>query len=158
VGAQTDSAQPDAGALRLGMRGPEVGRLQDELILLGYLTLAQKLSGPGVFGPKTQTALMGFQRDNHLAVNGIHDAPTRSAIDQLRAGISRNQIKNPVVEGMQNRLVALGFMTSDEVARGPGFFGPKTEAALKAFQAKRGMEPNGILTYTAYQVLYATGG
>ncbi len=155
---QPGTAQPSDGVWRRGMRGPEVGRIQDELILLGYLTLSQKLTGPAVFGPKTENALMVFQRDNHLTASGTYDAPTREAIRQVSAGIRRNQVKNPVVQGMQDRLVELGYMTSDQVAQGPGFFGPKTETALKEFQTECGLEPDGILTLTTYQVLYVTEG
>lgn len=37
---------------------------------------------------------------------------------------------------LQAALVKLGHMTAEQVATGPGLFGPKTEAALKAFQLK----------------------
>ncbi|HEV3468407.1 MAG TPA: hypothetical protein VG148_03745 [Pyrinomonadaceae bacterium] len=39
------------------MKSPEVGKLQDELIDLGYLRPEQKASGPNSFGPRTEAAL-----------------------------------------------------------------------------------------------------
>jgi len=138
------------------MRGPEVEKLQDDLIALGYMTLPQKQTGAGTFGPKTEKAIEAFQRDNHLEVTGAYDAPTQNAFRQLKAGIEQDGNKHPVVQGAQERLVALGFMTRDQMATGPGFFGPKTEEALIEFQLKHGIEGTGILDVNTYRLLHIT--
>lgn len=140
--------------LRRDMRGPEVEKLQDDLIALGYLTLPQKVTGPGVFGQITEKAVEAFQRDNYLEMNGTYDAPMQDAIRQLKAGIQKNGNYHPVVKGAQDRLVALSLMTREQMATGPGFFGQKTEDALIEFQVRHGIEESGILDMKTYQMLH----
>lgn len=145
----------DAGAgltLRPGAEGPEVQRLQEELVDIGYLRRAQLLTGPGRFGPQTQAALKNFQRDNHLDANGVFDAETQAAFRELNDGIKLTS-RGSVVRGLQDRLIAVGAMTVAEMMSGPGVFGPKTDAALKAFQRNNGIEPSGVLTDQTYQAL-----
>lgn len=56
----------------------------------------------------------------------------------LKRGSSGQNVKN-----LQTALVKLGFMTQAEMNTGPGTFGPRTEAALKKFQAKWGVSATG---------------
>jgi peptidoglycan hydrolase-like protein with peptidoglycan-binding domain len=133
-------------------QGPEVEKLQDELVDLGYLTAEQKASGPGLFGPQTERALKQFQQDNHLTPSGAVDAVTEQAFLQINLGI-KIESRGKVVEGLQGRLVALGFMTSAQRATGPGTFGPITQQALKAFQRQHGIEPSGELMDETYKAL-----
>lgn len=141
--------------LRRGSRGEGVSRLQDELVRYGYLTAAQKATGPGIFGPATESALARFQHDNHLPETKIYNAATQEALAQLDAVIKRGS-HGTVVSGLQDRLVALGYMTPREAATGPGIFGPKTEAALKAFQTTNHLEPSGVLTPETYRLLHSS--
>jgi peptidoglycan hydrolase-like protein with peptidoglycan-binding domain len=63
------------------------------------------------------------------------------------------------VKQLQDALVKLGHMTAEQVATGPGTFGPKTEAALKAFQASRGITVDGVYGPQSRQALTeALGG
>lgn len=140
--------------LRRGSRGEGVERLQDELVTYGYLTAAQKATGPGIFGPATEDALKRFQHDNHLTESKIYDAATQAAITQLSEVVKRGS-HGTVVSGLQDRLVALGYLTPREAATGPGIFGPKTEAALKAFQTANHLEPSGALNAETYRRLHS---
>jgi peptidoglycan hydrolase-like protein with peptidoglycan-binding domain len=148
---------PDSGlvALGRGMTGPEVDKLQDELIDLGYMTLAEKRTGPGRFGPRTEAALKAFQKDNHLAETGVADAPTQAAIAQINAGV-RIRSEGGVVRVVQERLLDAGYLTAAQLATGPGTFGPRTQAALMRFQLDHGIQPSGILTDETYRALYKT--
>ncbi|MBZ4416201.1 peptidoglycan-binding protein [Myxococcus sp. RHSTA-1-4] len=47
------------------------------------------------------------------------------------------------VARLQESLVELGYMTKEQVATGPGTFGPQTEAALQKFQQEHGVTANG---------------
>ncbi|WP_426744374.1 peptidoglycan-binding protein [Myxococcus faecalis] len=49
----------------------------------------------------------------------------------------------PDVKAVQDALVKLGYLTEEQVATGPGQFGPKTEAALERFQAEHGLTASG---------------
>ncbi len=69
------------------------------------------------------------------------------------AGLARGSMGEGV-KALQNQLVKLGYMTAGEIATGPGIFGPKTEAALKAFQTANNIAPTGKFgptTQTAMQ-------
>jgi len=160
VGEAADRVRAKLGAagagvgqtLRRGSQGPEVQRLQDELVDIGYLTRAQLQTGAGSFGPQTEAALKNFQRDNHLDANGVLDAETQAAFAELNAGVRMGSRGN-VVRGLQDRLVEVGALTVAEVASGPGILGPKTDAALKTFQRNHGIDPTGVLTDQTYQAL-----
>lgn len=138
--------------LRRGMTGPEVEQLQDELVDLGHLRPTEKATGPGTFGGRTEAALRAFQRDNFLVVNGTFDRPTQEAILQINTGVRRGAT-GPVVRGMQERLVALSYLTAAQVQSGQGIFGPQTELALLTFQRQHGLARSGALTDETYQAL-----
>jgi peptidoglycan hydrolase-like protein with peptidoglycan-binding domain len=160
VGEAADRVRAKLGAagagvgqtLRRGSEGPEVQRMQEELVDIGYLTRAQLQTGPGRFGPQTEAALKNFQRDNHINASGELDAETQAAFDDLNAGVRVGSSGN-VVRGLQDRLVEVGALTVAQVASGPGLFGPQTDAGLKTFQRNHGIDPTGILTDQTYQAL-----
>lgn len=53
-------AAPQGTVLRRGDRGAATEALQDLLVATGYLTAAQKATGPGVHGPQTAAAFAAF--------------------------------------------------------------------------------------------------
>ncbi|MDK2879890.1 MAG: hypothetical protein PWR06_2606 [Thermoanaerobacteraceae bacterium] len=65
--------------LRRGMRGNDVRELQSKLQSLGYNV------GPidGIFGPLTEKAVMQFQKDNKLKVDGIVGPQTYDMLEKL---------------------------------------------------------------------------
>jgi peptidoglycan hydrolase-like protein with peptidoglycan-binding domain len=160
VGEAADRVRKKLGAasagtgmiLRRGSAGPEVEKMQDDLIDLSYMTRAQKMTGSGKFGPITELALKHFQADNHLAPNGTLDFPTQAAISQINKGVQEGA-RGSVIEGLQDRLVAVGLMTVAQVNSGRGIFGPQTDSALKAFQLQHGIEPKGVLDDETYKAL-----
>jgi peptidoglycan hydrolase-like protein with peptidoglycan-binding domain len=151
----TSVGQSDVTVLTKGMSGPAVEALQDELINLGYMTLAEKKTGPGTFGNKTAAAVTAFQHDNSLAENGTYDAATQAAIKQLQNGVQLGS-EGGIVLPLQNRLVAANLLTQQQLATGPGIFGQKTQKALMQFQLDHNIQPTGVLTTETYQALYKT--
>ncbi|MEZ5429024.1 MAG: peptidoglycan-binding protein [Pyrinomonadaceae bacterium] len=139
--------------LKKGDKGDRVESLQDELIDLGYLTIEQKKTGVGIFGPKTEGALKAFQKDILLKDNGIFDLPTQAAIRQINEGVKKGNTGG-IVQAVQERLVGQKLMTRAQVNTGVGIFGPKTRDALIRFQLKSELEPNGILTDETYRLLF----
>ncbi len=65
-----------AATLSLGARGEDVKKLQEALNKAGYSVG----EADGIFGTKTKTALMEFQKANGLKVDGIAGAETLSKL------------------------------------------------------------------------------
>lgn len=130
--------------LRYGSEGPEVANLQNRLIALGYLTG----SADGKFGGRTRDALIAFQKANGLVRDGVAGAKTLAALASATA--VSNQVDttetlrlgsiSQAVVSLQNRLIALGFLTG----KADGNFGVKTNLAVIAFQMANGLTPDGI--------------
>ncbi|MBW4467683.1 MAG: peptidoglycan-binding protein [Pegethrix bostrychoides GSE-TBD4-15B] len=162
VGAETQAAlNGEARAADPGgaaSTGGEVSALQQQLVQLGYYNGAVN----GVFDDATQAAIMRFQRDRGLAVDGIVGSATESALYQAPAqsagettettytsatpaatpadGLLQLGDTGSEVSDLQSRLQALGYYD------GPisGSFGEQTEVALTAFQQSQGLTADGI--------------
>ena len=143
----------NAVELKKGDEGAAVESLQDELIDLGYMTLEQKKTGVGIFGPKTEKFVKAFQKDISLKETGIYDLPTQAAIRQINERVKKGSTGG-IVQPVQERLVKAGFLTQEQMNTGIGIFGPKTQTALIQFQIKNELEPNGILTDETFRVLF----
>lgn len=141
--------------LKKGDTGAAVESLQDELVDLGYLTSAQKKTGAGVFGNKTEDALKGFQKDILLKETGVLDLATQAAMRQINDGVKKGS-SGGVVQSVQQKLVAEKLLTQAVMNTGIGNFGDKTQAALIHFQIKSKLEPNGILTDETFRLLFKT--
>jgi peptidoglycan hydrolase-like protein with peptidoglycan-binding domain len=164
TGEQDISRQlPDQGQRRAPTTLPRedatynmVSRAQEELRELGYNP------GPvdGMMGSRTRQALRQYQRDYNLPATGTLNAATRQKLlGGERASLPENWRETPptmgslVTEGMmqvaEQNLKDFGFDP------GPvdGVFTPQTEAALRAFQERRGIPVSGILDDPTRQVL-----
>lgn len=131
--------------LMRGMTGSDVTSLQQVLRALGYY------NGDidGDFGPVTEEAVMAFQRDRGLYVDGIVGSITSNALggiggggggkmstsDSLSRGSSGDQVRV-----LQKNLKALGY----DVGEIDGDFGKYTEAAVMQFQADNGLYVDGV--------------
>jgi peptidoglycan hydrolase-like protein with peptidoglycan-binding domain len=67
--------------LSIGSRGDEVKQLQGSLNLLP--TNLIRLAVDGIFGPKTQSRVFEFQRNNFLSVDGIVGPTTLATIADI---------------------------------------------------------------------------
>lgn len=141
--------------LRRGMEGPAVEMLQDRLIEFGYMTIEQKNTRPGRFGPITETAVKTLQSDNIIDNNGTFDLATQAIIQQLTAGVRRDS-QGGVVLPVQQRLVKTGDLKAEDLTAESARLGPLTEEALRDFQSDHNLEPTGILTAATYRALYKT--
>lgn len=81
-----DEAEPTPAErnLRRGCVGADVLKLQEKLLFLGYEL--PRYGADGDFGSETEAALKKFQRDAHLAADGICGEKTRAALDCAQAG------------------------------------------------------------------------
>jgi peptidoglycan hydrolase-like protein with peptidoglycan-binding domain len=67
-------------ALQRGMTGGLVRELQRHLVAEGHLRAADAATGPGVFGPRTETAVKAFQQSEGLPVTGMVGPQTWAAL------------------------------------------------------------------------------
>jgi peptidoglycan hydrolase-like protein with peptidoglycan-binding domain len=146
-----------AGDLQRGSRGAAVERVQDNLIKLGFMTAAGQVTGKGIFGPGTEAALKEFQRSANLQPNGRFDAPTQRAMREIELSLGRaTSVRNEnVTKGIQDRLVALGYLRRTQVNTGYGTFGPQTENAVRHFQARNGIRQTGRVGEMTYRALFS---
>ncbi|WP_224360811.1 peptidoglycan recognition protein family protein [Hyalangium versicolor] len=76
--------------------------------------------------------------------------PVRTTATAAKASVTappaglRKGDEGPKVKQLQDALVQLKYMTKEQVATGPGVFGPKTEAAVKKFQADQKLPNTGF--------------
>ena len=79
-----DPSQPSVGAnvtkLQRGSKGAAVKKLQQQLITLNYLSAGED---DGKFGPKTAKALMQFQRDQKITVDGVAGSQTFVRLNEV---------------------------------------------------------------------------
>lgn len=88
--------------LERGLNGVGVSQLQNALIDLGYMTEAQKKTGPGVFGPMTQAAVKAFQADNNIGADGVYGPYTATVMAQ-KLGLSSPGATNQEQRGFSNK-------------------------------------------------------
>jgi peptidoglycan hydrolase-like protein with peptidoglycan-binding domain len=152
-GQSSDTARPVSSSsvspatfnrdvLQFGSSGEEVRELQRLLTDAGYLR------GPvtGYYGTVTEDAVLRFQRDNSLRIDGIADAQTLAALNSFRSGSSGEQRalqrgdRGNQVLALQYALIDFGYYP------GPltGVYGPLTEDAVRKFQSSRGIVANGV--------------
>ena len=130
--------------LRYGSEGTQVATLQNRLITLGYLTG----KADGIYGKNTKAAVKNFQKNNNLNADGVAGTLTQEALYSDK--VQDNKIStsttlrigtiSDAVADMQNRLIALGYLTG----KADGNFGTKTSLALIAFQKANGLNADGI--------------
>lgn len=80
----------------------------------------------------------------HVAL-GHADAGQPTRLKRTGAAELKRGSEGPEVRHVQERLLALGFMSRRDFDTGPGVFGPRTEAAVSAFQASRKLAVDGVV-------------
>jgi peptidoglycan hydrolase-like protein with peptidoglycan-binding domain len=156
-----EAATPVAARMFGGVRA-----VQQRLLDVGVVPAAARAGFvDGRWGENTTKALAAFQKKNKLEETGLMDegtglalfppvpapAPTPGAVtalpitaDGVPVGVALEQGSLSEVVGLlQDALVALGYMTLDQIGNFHGTFGPKTEAAVSAFQQHLGLTATG---------------
>jgi N-acetylmuramoyl-L-alanine amidase len=131
---------------RTGDRGPEILDIQTRLLSLG--AVVDDAERDGTFGPSTESAVRGFQRERHLRVDGLVGPDTWEQLVEAGWQLGDRTLyhRAPMFRGddvreLQRMLNALGFDSGKE----DGFYGPRTDGALRLFQRNVGDEPDGIV-------------
>jgi len=124
--AQGTEAGPLAGGyLKLGSRGADVAAAQRAL----------GIPADGIFGRQTRRSVRAFQAAHGLAVDGIIGPVTRGALAGGGRG-SRGPAPPPATTMAVQRALGVG---------ADGIYGPVTRAAVRRFQARRGLDVDGVV-------------
>ncbi|KFE69077.1 LysM peptidoglycan-binding domain-containing protein [Hyalangium minutum] len=75
------------GDLKRGAQGAAVKQLQAALVKAGNMTQKEMNTGPGVFGPRTESALKEFQKAHNVPATGYYGPLTRKAFEKLGAKV-----------------------------------------------------------------------
>lgn len=149
--------------IKLGTKGDQVTRLQNRLTELGYYTAKvdgtcksddvaaikafQKKNGltaDGVAGYDTQVKLYS---ESALTASGAIAGGTVQSFTTLRKGMSGD-----AVTAMQERLIALGYLTD----AADGKYGTNTASAVYAFQKNNGLVRDAIAGEKTLALLYSS--
>ncbi|MCL2058050.1 MAG: peptidoglycan-binding protein [Oscillospiraceae bacterium] len=149
AGASDGSGSSSSGALRYGDEGEDVRELQKLLTEKGFY------DGPinGKFGPLTENAVMQYQEEMGLDVDGVVGSGTMNKLTEKPrpAGTYRFGDEGEGVKNVQTKLKEKGFYTGPVNSK----FGPLTEEAVRKFQGANGLEVDGIVGRATLNLLNA---
>ena len=128
--------------ISIGSTGRDVRRLQRIFVMTKVLVAANIT---GTFDSTTEQAVEDFQQGAGLTVDGIVGPNTWQALpaDPNTPVLSRGD-SGSVVTALQKGLKKYSTPATDPGSV-DGDFGPKTEAAVKAYQQDRGVAADGIV-------------
>jgi peptidoglycan hydrolase-like protein with peptidoglycan-binding domain len=131
--------------LSSGSTGADVRRLQRILVMIKLLDYTKI---DGIFGPLTGRAVKDFQSSNSLTVDGIVGPQTWQALpaDPDTPTLARGAT-DPSVTALQQGLKKYSPAPGSPTDPGAidGYFGPKVESAVRAYQGDRGLVVDGIV-------------
>ncbi len=167
--AKAESACPFEQEMSLGTENIQVGILQT------FMKNTIKIyDGPitSYFGPITSASVKIFQKNSSLLETGQVDLVTANALCKVylsyktsepvnlasdscflkTLGIKRGyfELENEEVKGLQSFLNQKGFYPENVIS---GFFGVKTESALKAFQKASKINESGIIDDVTFKAI-----
>lgn len=153
--APTISAQAASNPLlSIGSRGDAVAQLQQELKNRGYFTYHQIT---GYYGSITRDAVIKFQRDYGLGVDGIAGPKTHAILYQGAPsrgdgrGVLYFGMQGQRVQDIQNQLKAKGYFRGTAT----GYYGHVTQNAVIAFQKDFSLKIDGIVGPETERVLFS---
>lgn len=123
-----------------GDSGSFVRDIQQQLIRAGYRL--PRFGADGIYGEETENAVMRFQRNFNLAVDGLVGPNTLSKLQQvnqqrisapdfpLPSGVLRRGSEGEGVRQVQRALKQINF----DPGQIDGIYGPRTEDAVRRFQ------------------------
>ncbi|ACC80263.1 Peptidoglycan-binding domain 1 protein [Nostoc punctiforme PCC 73102] len=148
---------------RSSLSTQQVRELQGRLQQLGYFNT----SPTGKIGPMTRDAVIKFQRNYRLPVNGIANAQVLDAVRRVSTGgsITQQPSRDYLTLGdrgdnvalVQERLSQLGFSNTNP----DGFFSDSTKETVIAFQQYSRLNVTGNVDWQTWQALgldSSTGG
>jgi peptidoglycan hydrolase-like protein with peptidoglycan-binding domain len=149
LAARAAAAAPRAGwpVLRPGLNStwPQVTVRSLQYLLDAH---GAKVAVDGLFGAKTEAALVAFQRAHQLTPDGATGPQTWSALIVTVAGGSTGYAVRAVQDQMNYRGARYGYGLAVD-----GVFGPTTRLAVLAFQAAGQIAVDGIVGPVTWHAL-----
>jgi hypothetical protein len=146
----------DDGLLRKGDKGPAVKKLQEKLLKAGEKL--PRFGADGDFGAETEEAVKAFQARHGLVVDGIAGPKTMAKLNEV---LSKSKNTGKSIVPYPGHLIKRGSRGKDveRIQRAvgvtpDGIFGPKTEAAVKAYQKRHGLAADGIVGKQTWSVMF----
>jgi peptidoglycan hydrolase-like protein with peptidoglycan-binding domain len=141
-----------------------VKAVQKKLLEAGVVpAAAQPGFVDGRWGAGSTQALAAFQKKNKLEPTGLMDEATGEALfgtieaaaaaAATSAAVIEPEAQTDAVGLLQDALIAFGYLTLEQVGSFRGHFGPRTKAALKAFQSHVGLDASGVYGDTEQRTL-----
>ncbi|NJL02205.1 MAG: hypothetical protein HC910_17170 [Spirulinaceae cyanobacterium SM2_1_0] len=130
-------------------RGDAVRLIQEALQQAGF-----PVEADGVFGAGTAEAVRLFQQKRGLTADGIVGSTTRAALAAMRSSPATPKtsqspralrLTNPPQRGNDVRLLQAALRTAGERLGTDGVFGAATDRAVKEFQQRQGLLPDGVV-------------
>ncbi len=147
--------------LKIGDQDEYVKTLQERLIKLGYL----KSSASGYFGTDTQQAVIEYQTDNALVIDGKAGPQTLSSLfgqnfkipaTRFVSGGSGEEYgpgdKGAKISEIQQRLKSLEYYDYSSIT---GYYGPVTQQAVARFQRTNGLKVTGTASLETVSLLFS---
>lgn len=148
------------GTLKEGSTGPAVTKLQQRLKNIGFYSGAID----GIFGSATKAAVIKFQQNNAVIVDGIVGLETESAIQRGIWVLQRSTLQQGS-SGQEVRRLQELLQSAEDIARQQGdslildigavdgIFGAKTKVAVVTFQKDRNIKADGIVGRVTWKQL-----
>ncbi len=160
-------APAQSSVLQKGDRGDAVKAVQEQLIVLGYLSG----KADGIFGSDTRDAVKTFQRNQGMDDDGKVGAATLAALNAASLVAPSNPVQpesDPLntskllkqgstgaeVQALQERLITLGYLNG----AADGYYSVETANAVRAFQRDQGLTADGIAGTSTLAALSTASG
>lgn len=136
-------------AAKLGMDGADIKRIQQRLYEMGYLAMADQVTGH--FGDVTEAAVKKMQENNGLAADGKVGKMTVDLLysEDAKPNLIAYGEQSDIVLAAQKRLKELGYLTTTP----DGKYGNDTSVAVKQFQSRNDLVVDGFLGPSTREIL-----
>lgn len=133
-----------------GAQGPDIHTIQGLLAEFHHYIEYYD----GIYGPATEGAVIDFQREQNLTVDGIVGPYTWDALATIV--LSRGDGMSSSRQGVSVAQLQLVEVYGYNIAV-DGRFGPGTETAVRSFQDSRNLTVDGIIGPNTWRALVSTG-
>lgn len=136
-------------AVKLGMDGADIKRIQQRLYEMGYLASADMVTGH--FGDVTESAVKKMQENNGLSADGKVGELTVDLLysEDAKPNLIAYGEQSDIVLESQKRLKELGYLTTTP----DGKYGNDTLIAVRQFQSRNDLVVDGFLGPSTREVL-----